>query len=187
MARRYIVLGTAVMLGGLAILAADRAGWLGERPPGDYEKYHGRTFEVVKVIDGDTLDVNAPDGPYPATRIRLWGVDTPEAYRDDAPPEHFARRASQFTKRMTAGKTVRLELDPRDTRGKHGRLLAYVYLPDGRMLNRLLVSEGYAYADPRWAHEYERQFARLQRQARKARRGLWENVQPADLPDWVSP
>ena len=55
-------------------------------------------------------------------------------------------------------------------------------LPDGRMLNRALVREGYGYADPRFDHKYKSEFARLQREAIKAERGLWKDVSPSDLP-----
>ena len=44
----------------------------------DVRKYHGKTFTVVNAVDGDTIDINIPDGKYEQTRIRLWGVDTPE-------------------------------------------------------------------------------------------------------------
>ncbi|MCE5184542.1 MAG: hypothetical protein LLF76_00255 [Planctomycetaceae bacterium] len=44
----------------------------------DRQKYHGRAFTVLEVIDGDTLDIDIPDGKFPDTRIRLLGVDTPE-------------------------------------------------------------------------------------------------------------
>jgi micrococcal nuclease len=61
-------------------------------------------------------------------------------------------------------------------------LLAYVFLPDGRMLNSVLVAEGYGYADPRYEHRYKASFARLQRQAMEARAGLWKDVRNEDLP-----
>jgi endonuclease YncB( thermonuclease family) len=44
----------------------------------DLEKYHGKIFTVVNVIDGDTLDIDVPDNRYEQTRIRLLGIDTPE-------------------------------------------------------------------------------------------------------------
>jgi len=45
----------------------------------DTEKYHGKTFTVSNVVDGDTIDIDVPDGEYEHTRIRLWGIDTPES------------------------------------------------------------------------------------------------------------
>ena len=45
---------------------------------------------------------------------------------------------------------------PHRTRDKFGRLLNYVYLPDGRMLNRVLIEEGPGFADPRFNHPHIR-------------------------------
>lgn len=68
----------------LALLAAgfvsaDRFGLFGRAPAKDHEKYDGKTFRVVHVVDGDTLDVEATDEVrrHPTTRIRLWGVEGP--------------------------------------------------------------------------------------------------------------
>ena len=65
------------------------------------------------------------------------------------------------------GTTVKLELDvqPRD---KYGRLLAYVYLSDGTMLNALLVQEGYAQVMTIPPNvKYQDLFLKLQREARE--------------------
>ena len=51
--------------------------------------------------------------------------------------------ASDYTKSLIEDKTVYLEYDA-STEDKYGRLLAYVYLSDGRMLQEILLSEGYA-------------------------------------------
>jgi micrococcal nuclease len=176
----------ALLVLGLGLLTVgDRAGWFGQRRPGDLDRYHERTAYVVRVIDGDTLDVDIPDRDHATTRIRLWGVDTPETVKPEHPVEHFGPQASAFTRRAVLDKTVRLELQPHDTRDKYGRLLAYVYLPDGRMLNRLLVETGHAWADPRYEHRERTAFARLQKQARREKRGLWKDATPADLPYYL--
>ena len=78
MTRRVAPLLVAAIVGGGLILA-DRQGWLGQRPRGDFEQFHRASFTVPHVSDGDTLDVDCPD-PVTGrqhTRIRLWGVDTP--------------------------------------------------------------------------------------------------------------
>ena len=79
---------------------------------------------------------------------------------------------------------VRLQLVAGDTRGKYKRLLAYVHLPDGEMLNRVLVRDGYAYADPRFSHPHSPEFRRLQDKARSDGRGLWRDVKNTDLPPY---
>lgn len=182
--RRLIgpVLAAAALFG---LIAADRAGVFGHAPPPDREKYHARTFPCAGVPDGDTIDLATPDPVRgePFTRVRLWGVDTPETVKPDTPVAHFGPEASAYTRSLCEGRDLRIELEPtREPRDRYDRLLAYVYLPDGRMLNRLLVAEGYAYADPRFRHRHQAEFRRLQREARSARRGLWREVTPDDLP-----
>jgi micrococcal nuclease len=168
-----------------SLLALDNAGLFGTGRKNDFEKYNNKIFHVVRVIDGDTLDVDCMDGEYLATRIRLWGVDTPETVKPNRPVEHFGKEASKFTRRKTLKKTVRLELVQTGTRDKYGRLLAYVYLPDGKMLNRELVAAGYAYADPRFAHPHKAEFRRLADDARKNGIGLWAQPHPEDWPYYV--
>jgi micrococcal nuclease len=165
-----------------AIMVGDRLGLFGRRPDDDFANYHSRTFLAVNVVDGDTLDVDEPDGDHKHTRIRLWGVDTPETKHPHKGVQHFGRGADAFTRAACSGKQVRLELLRGRTRGKYGRLLAYVILPDGRMLNRELLRQGCAYADPRFDHPRKREFSRLQDEAMRSRTGLWQAVQPEDLP-----
>ena len=183
-ARRLVKL--AVVAAVLAALVlADRAGIFGRAPKGDFAVYDGATFLVVRVVDGDTLDVDTPDRHKPSTRIRLWGVDTPEIHSQDRPVDHFGPEASDFAKGLVKARLVRLELEAgRDTRDRYGRLLAFVRLGDGRVLNRLLIEEGYGYADPRFDHSRKAEYARVQRGAMKDLRGLWKQLKESDLPGY---
>ncbi len=96
------------------------------------------------MIDGDTIDVLV-DGT--EERVRLTGIDTPEAARRDtgAPAECFADEATTFTESLLpVGTPVRLE---RDVVGRddYGRILAYVYrADDGIFVNYEIVRQGYA-------------------------------------------
>jgi len=158
----------------------------------DQSRYHDRTFRVVRVVDGDTLDIDAPDGGKPATaggkpvtRIRLWGVDTPEVRGNGRSAMHFGKEASAFAHRTLDGQDVHVVLSPRRTRGKYGRLLAYVSLDrGGRMFNEMLIEEGYAYADLRFEHHYFDRFRGIEKRARKAGVGLWKNVTLDNMPKW---
>ena len=151
----------------------------------DVEKYHGKTFTVVNVIDGDTFDIDIPDGRYDRTRIRLLGIDTPETYSEQSSVIYFGPEAAEFTKKSALGKSVIVYLDaPNPTRGKYGRLLAYVKLPDGGFLNEALLTEGYAYADSRFSHSFYNKYRQLQSRARSSKKGLWQNVTPDQLPQW---
>ena len=152
----------------------------------DVEKYHGKTFAVVNVIDGDTFDIDIPDGRYERTRIRLLGIDAPETYSEQSGVIYFGPEAAEFTKKLALGKSVTVYLDaPNPTRGKYGRLLAYIKLPDGGFLNEVLLTEGYAYADSRFSHSFYNKYKQLQSRARSSKKGLWQNVTPDQLPQWL--
>jgi len=126
---------------------------------------------VVRVVDGDTLKVTIGGK---AETIRLLGVDTPELGDARKKVEQFAEKASEFTRRLADGRKIRLESDPEaDNRGTYGRLLRYVYLPDGRMLNATLIREGYGFAMTRYPFSKRSEFRALEREARLAGRGLW--------------
>jgi micrococcal nuclease len=155
-----------------------------ETVSGDFARYHRKSFEVVKVVDGDTIDIDIADDGKNYTRIRLWGVDTPEVYGKNA-PMYYGKEASGFVKELLENKKVKIFLDEgNDTRGYYGRLLAYVQLESGEFLNEILLRKGYAYADTRFKHSYYHKYKQLESAAKSAENGLWENVKPEDLPDW---
>jgi endonuclease YncB( thermonuclease family) len=152
----------------------------------DLEKYHVREFTVINVSDGDTFDIDIPDGHYQSTRIRLLGIDTPETGGEESGVMYFGPEAAEFTKKLILGKSVTVYLDsPNPTRGKYGRLLAYVKLLDGRFLNEVLLTEGYAYADSRFSHSFFNKYRQLQSRARSSKKGLWQNVTTDQMPKWL--
>ena len=152
----------------------------------DFEKYHEKTFTVLKVVDGDTIDIDVPDGKYNHTRIRLWGIDTPETKNPEVGVMYFGPEASEFTRELAFEKQVTIFLDEgNNTRDKYGRLLAYVKLPDDRFLNEVLLSEGFAYADTRFQHSFYHKYKQLEATARSQKRGLWEKVTRDQLPEWL--
>lgn len=163
------------MIAGIIIIIADGQGWLLTQPA-EWSRYEGKTFRVVRVIDGDTLDVDAPDDEHAATRIRFWGIDTPETAkpREGTPAQPFADEAWEFTKRLSEGKQVTLKLDAHQTRDRHGRLLAYIVLPDGTMLNELLLLEGLARYEHRYPHEHIERFETLEKKAKSEKKGMWK-------------
>lgn len=135
---------------------------------------------VEWIYDGDTLKVAG------VGKVRLIGIDTPE--KDDSSRDRsFTRlgvkpqqlRASgqaalRFNIAQVKGKTVRLRFDG-PQKDRHNRTLAYVYLPDGRMLNRLLLEQGYAVVYRRFDFQHKDDFLRAEDAARGARIGLWED------------
>ena len=151
----------------------------------DRGKYHGRTFLATYVVDGDTLDIDAPDGQSTHTRIRLWGVDTPEIAHGGSESMYFGPEAAEFARNLTFGKRASIYLDENNrTRDKYGRLLAYVKLTDGRFLNEVLLSEGYAYADVRFKHGLYHKYQQLEATARSLKKGFWQKVTREQMPKW---
>ncbi len=98
-------------------------------------------------------------------------MDTPEVHGQ---AECFGAEASDFVEGLLPpGTEVRYRLGTEE-RDRYGRALAYVWLPDGRFLNRLLVSKGYAQPltiPPNV--DFADRFRADARAARQAGRGLW--------------
>jgi len=151
----------------------------------DFEKYHKKTFTVINVVDGDTVDIDTPDGDDDHTRIRLWGIDTPETKHPEFGVMYFGPEAADFTTKLALGKQVTVYLEEHRTRGYYGRLLAYVQLPDRRFLNKVLLTEGFAYADLRFRHSSYNKYKQLEASARSQKKGLWQNVSREQLPEWL--
>ena len=152
----------------------------------DTARYHGQRFEVVRVVDGDTLHLGTPDLGGDSTKVRLLGVDAPEMGTNRSERMYFAAEATAFAKRLALGKEVRVYLDERaGSRDRYQRLLAYIELPDGKFLNEELLSEGYAYADGRFKHSYYQKYLQLEAGARSLGKGLWQNVTPEQMPPWL--
>ncbi len=120
---------------------------------------------VEAVSDGDTVRLRGLD------RVRLIGIDTPEV-ADRA--ECFGPEASAYVARQLPPGTVVGYRLGRDERDRFGRPLAYVWLPDGRFLNGLLVERGYARTLSIAPNtDYAGLLARAAARAREARLGLW--------------
>ena len=151
----------------------------------DFEKYHKKTFAVINVVDGDTIDIDIADGEYNHARIRLWGIDTPETKHPEFGVMYFGPEATDFTTKLALGKQVTVYLEEHRTRGYYGRLLAYVQLPDGRFLNEVLLTEGFAYADLRFRHSFYNKDKQLETSTRSQKKGLWEKVTRDQLPEWL--
>lgn len=129
-------------------------------------------YKVNHVVDGDTIEITMNDRK---EKIRFIGINTPETVDPRKSVECFGKEASDRMKELADGQLVYLEYD--DTQGmrdKYDRLLAYVYLEDGQMLNRKMVAEGYAHEYTyNLPYKYQKEFRELQNFARTQGRGLW--------------
>ncbi len=104
--------------------------------------YHYRAT-ITKVYDGDTLTATVDLGFYAHLcniKLRLSGINTPEV-RGSERAEGL--RIRDFVRELVLNKEVEVKTI-KDSKGKYGRWLAVVILPDGRVLNQLLVEEGMA-------------------------------------------
>lgn len=135
---------------------------------------NGSTAQVIRVVDGDTVEVRIDDQIY---KIRYIGINTPETVDPRRKVECFGKEASNENKKTVEGKKVILEKDVSET-DKYGRLLRYVYLKmeDGNLLfvNDYLVREGFAYALTYPPDvKYNERFLQAEKEAKQNNKGLW--------------
>ncbi len=131
-------------------------------------------LRVLGSVDGDSVRLCSRSGK--GYTVRFLGIDTPESVHPTKPEQCFGKQASARVAALVSGKPVRLEFDEAmGMREKYGRLLAYVYLPDGTMLNRQLIQEGLADENTysRKPYKYQREFKDLQETASRRGMGKW--------------
>jgi len=125
------------------------------KPPSRKSCYNFRVTEIVKVLDGDTIDVLIDLGfdLFKKERVRIAGVDTPEKRTRDLEEKALGIDATNWLKKKLedtiAGDgdelTIRTELV--GGTGKYGRLLGWLYInEDAVSLNEQMITEGYAWA-----------------------------------------
>jgi len=122
-------------------------------PPPRKSCYNFRVTEIVKVLDGDTIDVLIDLGfdLYKKERVRIAGVDTPEKRTRDLEEKELGIHATNWLKEKLestlAGDDqlfIRTELV--GGTGKYGRLLGWCYIGDSELsLNEQMITEGYAW------------------------------------------
>ena len=124
---------------------------------------------IERVIDGDTVKTAAGDS------IRLLGVDTPEIDWENNNSEYYAEEARDFSTENLLGKNVFLEYD-NEKEDHYGRTLAYIF-QDGENFNQKLLENNYAnlmIVAPN--DQYEAEFKKAVKKARKSRLGIWSQI-----------
>lgn len=121
------------------------------------------TGTVTSVTDGDTLVVSASDG---ARKIRLNGIDCPE--HDQA----YGQEAKAYASSLVLNKTIAVTITGRD---RYGRYIGDVSA-GGVSVNASLVEAGYAWHYKKYSTD--ERLAALEREARSAGRGLWQDKNP---------
>jgi micrococcal nuclease len=143
---------------------------------------------VTKVVDGDTIKISYGER---RESVRLIGIDAPESSANDRALRQASRTSvdvativrlgkrskSHLQESLPIGTKVQIEtdLEPRD---RYERLLAYVYLPSGAMINEAMLISGFA--SPLTIPpnvRYAERFVALSRESRLAHRGLWADSQ----------
>ena len=135
--------------------------------------------QVTWIHDGDTIKVAG------IGTVRLLGIDAPE--HEASPRDRYYQRwgISPATLRRIhkAGKTYLIHslkeqtvtlITEQSQHDRHNRLLAYVYLPDGRLLNRQLLEKGYAVVYRRFDFGLKDNFLEAEAWARQKESGLWQ-------------
>jgi micrococcal nuclease len=133
----------------------------------------------AQVKDGDTIVLT--DG----RTVRYVGMDTPELSSTDPRELEFAREAKRVNAELVQGVKLRLESDV-ERYDQYNRLLAYVFLPDGRMVNAELVRRGLARVLLRYPNlRFRDELIDAQRQAITGRAGMWQEPPAAQEPYYV--
>lgn len=126
-------------------------------------------FKVKRVNDGDTIVLT--DGRH----VRYIGINTPEIDHGSQKAEPYGYKAKNYNKKMVLSKMIRLEFD-KERYDQYGRLLAYIFLKDGKFVNKAMIEQGYAYFLPRRPNvRYNKVLLQSQRNVMSAKRGIWRN------------
>jgi micrococcal nuclease len=133
----------------------------------------------AEVKDGDTIVLT--DG----RKVRYLGMDTPELSSTDPKELELARQSTQVNAELVQGAKLRLEYDV-ERYDQYNRLLAYIFLPDGRMVNVELVRRGLARVLLKPPNlRFREELVQAQRQAIKDRLGLWQELPVAQETQYV--
>ena len=113
---------------------------------GDPTDFSYRVDKVTKIVDGDTIDVMLDLGfdiKY-KSRVRLFGIDTPESRTRDKVEKKYGLLSKKFLQeQIKKSKKVAIKTYKGDETGKFGRILGDVFL-DGKSVNSLMCTKGHA-------------------------------------------
>ncbi len=132
---------------------------------------------VITVHDGDTVSVIIDKK---REKVRLIGIDAPEIGQ-----KPWGEEARNFLEGLLKSSDwkVRLEYDV-DRRDKYGRILAYLWTADGKMINLLMAKNGYAmlFTFPPNI-KYVNELRAAQQEASNKRAGIWREKGLKERPE----
>ena len=113
---------------------------------GDPTDFSYRVDKVIKVVDGDTIDVLIDLGfdiKY-KSRVRLFGIDTPESRTRDKIEKKYGLMSKKFLQdELKSAKKISIKTYKGEETGKFGRILGDVFV-DGKSVNMKMVRAGHA-------------------------------------------
>ncbi len=119
---------------------------------------------AVQALDGNTIEVQIGEELH---EVRYVLSQSPTL------DEPLGEAAMARNQELVAGQTIYLEKDKNEA-DRNGRLLRYVYLSDGRMVNEILVREGWAQVVPVGGDvKYEPELRMAQADAMIQGQGMW--------------
>lgn len=125
------------------------------------------SFVVRYVYDGDTAVLSTGE------EVRYLGIDAPEIGHGGEKSDFMAFESRSCNLYLVRNASVRLEFDE-ERKDRHGRLLAYVFLENGDMVNALLVRKGFACVLVKRPNmKYFSLLLECQRQAITEKIGIW--------------
>jgi micrococcal nuclease len=132
------------------------------------------TALVLKVVDGDTIDIR--DDSRGRLRVRILGIDTPETNKPGYTVGCWGPEDTEFARSTMVGQRVALVTDPtQDMTDRYGRTLAYLVRADGWDYSVEAARAGAAHSYVYHGHPAERadEIAAAEQEAKAAGRGLW--------------
>ena len=112
---------------------------------GDETDFSYRVSKVTKVVDGDTIDIILDMGfdiMY-KSRVRLFGIDTPESRTRDKVEKKYGLLAKKFLQEALKKGKIVIKTHKGEETGKFGRILGEIYV-NGINVNKLMCSKGHA-------------------------------------------
>lgn len=107
--------------------------------------YEYKIEKIIRVVDGDTVDVLIDLGfkTFLKKRIRIYGINTPETRTRDKKEKELGFKAKERVEEILYGNKDLIIQSHGE--GKFGRVLGDIYFSEEKVnLGELLVSEGHA-------------------------------------------
>ncbi len=135
------------------------------------------TATITKITDGDTVQAVTPEGT--KLKVRLYGIDAPEAAKGKIPGEPFGNDARDYLASLVSQKSVRVEIRDID---RYRRMVAILWLGE-RNINLEILSAGMAEAYGEYLKTpYRGTFLQTEQEAKAQGKGIWSRGNTYERP-----